>query len=239
MEQTVSEPSTEPTPLQLELEGLIKRGSEWVSDASPKRGQLRMWLGMSRRILLKIFGEGAEIVRSWPIPSTVEDIRVVDEVRIRLAMMRHLLDQFRTAGGIGAGSAVFIGHGRSDTWRQVKDFVADRLHLPWQEFNRDAVAGLTTFERLQQMLNQASFALLVMTAEDEDKDGNFHARENVVHEVGLFQGRLGPKRAIVLLEQGCTEFSNIVGLSQLRFPRGYVSAAFEEIRRVMEREGVV
>jgi predicted nucleotide-binding protein len=78
-----------------------------------------------------------------------------------------------------------------------------------------------------------------MTAEDEHVDASLHARENVVHEVGLFQGRLGPRRAIILLEDGCEEFSNIVGLSQIRFPRGRVSAAFEEIRRVLEREGVV
>ena len=29
------------------------------------------------------------------------------------------------------------------------------------------------------------------------------ARMNVIHEVGLFQGRLGFERAIVLLEEGC------------------------------------
>jgi predicted nucleotide-binding protein len=38
-----------------------------------------------------------------------------------------------------------------------------------------------------------------MTAEDEQADGNHHARMNVIHEVGLFQGRLGFERAIVLL----------------------------------------
>jgi hypothetical protein len=38
------------------------------------------------------------------------------------------------------------------------------------------------------MLDQARFAFLVMTAEDEQADGNHHARMNVIHEVGLFQG---------------------------------------------------
>jgi hypothetical protein len=35
------------------------------------------------------------------------------------------------------------------------------------------------------------------------------------HEVGLFQGRLGFEKAIVLLEDGCEEFSNIKGLVQM------------------------
>lgn len=78
-----------------------------------------------------------------------------------------------------------------------------------------------------------------MTAEDEQSDGRSHARLNVVHEAGLFQGRLGFERAIVLLEEGCEAFSNIDGLGQLRFARGDVGSKFEEIRRVLEREGLV
>ena len=78
-----------------------------------------------------------------------------------------------------------------------------------------------------------------MTAEDEQADGKIRARENVVHVVGLFQGRLGFTRAIVLLEEGCEEFSNIHGLGQIRFPKGNVSAKFEEIRAVLERENLI
>jgi hypothetical protein len=55
----------------------------------------------------------------------------------------------------------------------------------------------------------------------------------------LFQGRLGFTKAIVLLEDGCKEFSNIQGLGQIRFEKGQVSTAFEEVRRVLEREGLV
>jgi predicted nucleotide-binding protein len=135
------------------------------------------------------------------------------------------------------GTNVFIGHGRSGAWRELKDFVQDRLRLPWDEFNRVPVAGVTNIARLSEMLEAAAIAFLVMTAEDEMADGGMQARMNVVHEAGLFQGRLGFTRAIVLLEEGCTEFSNIQGLGQIRFPKGKIGAAFEEVRRVMEREG--
>jgi predicted nucleotide-binding protein len=89
------------------------------------------------------------------------------------------------------------------------------------------------------MLDTAAIALLVLTAEDERIDGAVVARQNVVHEAGLFQGRLGFERAIVLLEEGCEEFSNIAGLGQIRFPTGGIAAAFEEVRRVLEREGLI
>lgn len=137
------------------------------------------------------------------------------------------------------GAKVFIGHGRSRLWRELKDFVQDRLRLPWDEFNREPVAGVTTVARLARMLDESSIALLVMTAEDELADGSRQARMNVIHEIGLFQGRLGFERAIVLLEEGCEEFSNIQGLGQIRFPKGNVSAAFEEVRRIMERERLI
>jgi predicted nucleotide-binding protein len=137
------------------------------------------------------------------------------------------------------GTNVFIGHGRSAAWRDLKDFVQDRLKLPWDEFNRVPVAGVTNIARLSEMLDAAAVAFLVMTGEDELADGAVQARMNVVHEAGLFQGRLGFTKAIVLLEDGCQEFSNIQGLGQIRFPRANISAVFEEIRRVLEREGLV
>jgi len=137
------------------------------------------------------------------------------------------------------GTNVFIGHGRAAAWRELKDFVQDRLGLPWDEFNRVPVAGITNIARLSEMLDASAIALLVMTADDEMTDGGVHARMNVVHEAGLFQGRLGFTKAIVLLEEGCAEFSNIQGLGQIKFQKGKISAAFEEIRRVLEREGLV
>jgi predicted nucleotide-binding protein len=75
-----------------------------------------------------------------------------------------------------------------------------------------------------------------MTAEDEMGDGRTQARMNVIHEVGLCQGRLGFNKTFVLLEDGCEEFSNIQGLGQIRFPKGNVKAAFEDIREALKRE---
>lgn len=140
---------------------------------------------------------------------------------------------------IKGGTHVFIGHGRSHVWRDLKDFIQDRIGLAWDEFNRVPIAGITNIERLRQMLENAAIAFLIMTAEDDQADGNVRARMNVIHEAGLFQGRLGFTRAIILLEEGCEEFSNIQGLGQIRFPKGNIKAAFEDIRQVLEREKLI
>lgn len=137
------------------------------------------------------------------------------------------------------GNNIVIGHSHSVVWRDLKDFIKDRLHLPPDEFNRVSVAGMPNTIRLTQMLDAAAMAFIILTGEDEQIDGTTRARMNVIHEAGLFQGRLGFTKAIVVLEEGCDEFSNIEGLGQIRFPKGNIAAAFEEVRRVLEREGIL
>ena len=137
------------------------------------------------------------------------------------------------------GTNVCIGHGHSKEWKDLKDFISDRMRLPWDEFNRVPVAGIPNTVRLSTMLDAAAVAFLVLTAEDERGDGKMQARMNVVHEAGLFQGRLGFSRAIIMLEDGCEEFSNIEGLGQIRFPKNNIRAAFHDVQLVLEREGLV
>lgn len=134
---------------------------------------------------------------------------------------------------------VFIGHGRSHAWTSLRDLLTNRFHLPYDEFNREPRAGYSTKEVLVAMLNGARFAFLVMTAEDEHVDKKLHARENVIHEIGLFQGRLGFKKAIILYEDGCEEFTNITGITQIRFPEGNIRAVSEDINEVLKREGLI
>lgn len=144
-----------------------------------------------------------------------------------------------TSRTAGQRSKVFIGHGRSNAWLELRDLLVDRLGLDVLEFNQVSPAGITTTDRLQDLLDQAEFAFLVLTAEDRLQDGTMAARDNVVHELGMFQGKLGVRRAIAVLEDGCTEFSNIQGLGQIRFEGGRLRERFEEIRKVLEREGLV
>ncbi len=134
---------------------------------------------------------------------------------------------------------IFIGHGRSPVWKDLEKFLTNKLELNCDEFESICPAGKTIVGRLEEMLEKACFAFLIMTAEDKDADGTYHARHNVIHEIGLFQGRLGFAKAIVLLEEGCEDFSNIQGLLQIRFSRGSIFSKSEEIRDVLLREGIL
>ncbi len=134
---------------------------------------------------------------------------------------------------------IFIGHGRSHVWRELKDFIESILKHPTEEFNRISPAGHSTKERLEKMLEESCMAFLIMTGEDEQTDGSFSARDNVIHEVGLFQGKIGFEKAIILLEKGCEEFSNIEGLGQIRFSKGNIKETFGEVVEVLQRESII
>ena len=134
------------------------------------------------------------------------------------------------------GRTVFIGHGHSLEWLKLKGFLKDRLRLNVVDFESVSPAGVATTERLSEMLEAAGFAFLVLTGEDEQATGKLNARLNVIHEAGLFQGKLGFRKAILLKEDGCEDFSNVHGLGEIRFPKGNIGAQFEEVRRVLERE---
>lgn len=131
---------------------------------------------------------------------------------------------------------VFVGHGRSALWRDLKDHLAEKHGYRVEAYEVGARAGHTIRDILADMLGKSSFACLVLTAEDEMADGTMRARQNVIHEAGLFQGRLGFSRAIVLLEEGAEEFSNIHGIQQIRFAKGNIKETFGEVLATLRRE---
>lgn len=224
--------------LKEEVESLQSFGPTDYIEYSRPQGQF-----MSRDSLA--FSQGLQVPPHIAVLAEVMGMlspgqRCADLAKVAKRTASHLVKRERySRRALEVGTNVFIGHGGSRIWKDVKDFIQDRIGLPWDEFNRVPVAGVTNIARLSEMLDNAAIAFLVMTAEDEQADGEWHARMNVVHEAGLFQGRLGFTKAIVLLEEGCEEFSNIEGLGQIRFPKGDVSPAFEEIRRVLEREDLI
>jgi predicted nucleotide-binding protein len=244
----------------------IEKWDPWINDIDTVKSDASRWEAAVDAALTQTFGAGTPEFRRYsgakefhyplsmarPVPHEVvreslfkcrtSSLKLLHEVVTFLKQEQELANATPVSARPEPSrkpSNIVIGHGRSPEWLKLKDFLKDRLGLPVDEFNSVSVAGVSTVARLSAMLDDAAMAFLVMTAEDEQLDGKMRARENVVHEAGLFQGRLGFKRAIVLLEDGCEEFSNIHGLGQLRFPNGHIEAQFEEVRRALEREKLI
>ena len=135
-----------------------------------------------------------------------------------------------------APPTVFVGHGRSPDWKDFVDHLRDQHGYSMRAYELGARAGHTIRDILDELMRESAFALLVMTGEDETVDGQFHPRLNVVHELGLFQGRLGFPKAIVLLEEGTEEFSNIHGIQQIRYAKGRIRETFGDVLATLRRE---
>jgi predicted nucleotide-binding protein len=131
---------------------------------------------------------------------------------------------------------IFIGHGRSQLWRDLKDHLQEKHGYKIEAYETGARAGHSIRDILEEMAAKSSFAILAMTAEDEQADGGHRARQNVIHEAGLFQGRLGFARAIMLLEEGVEEFSNVQGVQYIRFSRGNIKETYGEVLATLRRE---
>ena len=131
---------------------------------------------------------------------------------------------------------IFIGHGQNSAWRDLKDHLVDMHKLQVECYESGARVGHAIRDTLKKLLRNNSFAILVMTGDDTTEDGALRARQNVVHEAGLFQGVLGFERAIVLLENGVEGFSNLQGIEQIRFDRGNIRSTFGDVLAVIKRE---
>ncbi|MEU4982549.1 nucleotide-binding protein [Streptomyces sp. NPDC021969] len=131
---------------------------------------------------------------------------------------------------------IFIGHGRSGAWRDLKDHLVDQHEYRVEAYETGTRSGHTIRDILDDMLQASSFALLVLTGEDAQEGGGVRARQNVVHELGLFQGKLGFARAIAIVEEGVEFISNMDGVQQIRFPPGGIRQVHGDVLAVLRRE---
>jgi predicted nucleotide-binding protein len=131
---------------------------------------------------------------------------------------------------------IFIGHGRSIQWRNLKDHLTDKQGYTVVAYESGERAGHTIRDILQELLVKGSFALLVLTAEDEMSTGEVRARQNVIHELGLFQGKLGFPRAIAVVEEGVEMLSNLDGVQQIRFGKDNIAETYGDVIATLRRE---
>jgi predicted nucleotide-binding protein len=134
---------------------------------------------------------------------------------------------------------VFLGHGRNKLWARVHMYLKDELQLNVEAWESTPRTGFHSVDVLKGLLDSCTFAVIVATGEDETADGGVRARQNVVHEVGLFQGRIGFEKVALLRQEGIEEFSNIAGLQVIPFPGDRIESAFYELQRMLRREGLV
>lgn len=127
---------------------------------------------------------------------------------------------------------IFLGHGQSSEWLRVEKFLSSELGFRVQAFEAEPRASQHVIDILSGLLQTSDLAVIVLTAEDLTLQGEQRARQNVIHEAGLFQGRLGFSRVIILEQAGIEEPSNLAGLQTILFA-SRIEDAFYKLERVL------
>lgn len=132
---------------------------------------------------------------------------------------------------------VFIAHGANPEWLAVQRFIEERFNLPVYSFESSSWGGREVTEALANYLERCSLAICVLTVEDFTGDGRKLARQNVVHEVGLFQGRHGFDRVVVLAEEGCNFVPQAANPYTISFPHNGIDQTFYRLAEMIRSRG--
>ena len=129
---------------------------------------------------------------------------------------------------------IFISHGGSHLWKDVARFIEKELDCDTVVLQERPNKGRTVIEKLEEETEDCDFAIIVMTAEDEQHDGSLRARQNVIHEIGFCQGVFGRDRVLVLKQKGVEGFANISGIVYEEFIGDNVKSTFHKVRQEIE-----
>ncbi len=133
---------------------------------------------------------------------------------------------------------VFVSHGRGHLYLTVVQFLDKQLGLVPLAFGDEPIGGFHNVSLLNDYLDRSRFAVIVATGDDAAVDGSRLLRPNVIHEIGLFQGRLGFEKVAIMRQDHAGPFSNLDGYQELRFKGDDIEGKFEDLRGMLRREGM-
>jgi len=134
------------------------------------------------------------------------------------------------------GKNVFIVHGHDvETLMTVKNTIRT-LGLNPIILHEQASENKTVIEKLEKHSEDADFAIILLTADDEgypkgkESEKKFRARQNVVLELGLFQGLLGRENVVVLHQKDVEIPSDYAGVVYISLSDDWKLKLVKEMR---------
>lgn len=142
---------------------------------------------------------------------------IVDEKRL-FGVMHSSSESAIRKSVVESNSAVFIVHGSDDKAKVEVARFLEKVKLKAVILHEQPSKGRTILEKFEHHANDASYAVVLLTADDDVSGGRNgqlsrkQARQNVVFELGFFCGGSGRSRVAVLYEDGVALPSDISGL---------------------------
>ncbi|MBC8030926.1 MAG: nucleotide-binding protein [Pyrinomonadaceae bacterium] len=233
------------------LRRLLTVSEQLLIELPFRKTNIRRFSVRAKDCLTKIYGADSELIKEFnrvadaailaPDPKVGFHRIVLLVERILSSLSNDVIARardFEKASGAGELRRMFVGHGQSPIWSRVVTHLKDDLGLDdVQAFETASRTSEHIVDILNGFLDTCDAAVVVMTADDRTAEGSGRARQNVIHEIGLFQGRRGFNRVILLQQTGTEDFSNIAGLQTARFNERVEEAFYDLDRAVRKLQG--
>lgn len=155
------------------------------------------------------------------------------------------------------GNKVFIVHGHDKAnLYELRDLLKDRFKLDCVIMSKQPGKGRTLIEKFEQEAQDAGFAFVLMTPDDQIAPeegvmiGNlglpvksktpqyFQARPNVIFELGWFYGKIGRDRVCIVFKKDTKIHSDLDGISRIEFNES-VTEKVLEIENELRAAGLI
>jgi predicted nucleotide-binding protein len=202
------------------------------------RGDYRLWDEYNTTLIERAFttSEEADTYKWWGVAVGTDDLHqrikhltddIEEKVR-RLRSLRERLGLFTQVPTLAApnkptkpvptGQAIFLVHGHDNGAKHgVARFVQHVTGIPPIILAEQPNRGQTIIEKIERHAWNVSFAIVLLTADDEGGLKGAHdlkprARQNVVLELGWFIGAIKRENVAILCEPGIELPSDTLGL---------------------------
>lgn len=193
-----------------------------------------------KELLPDMFSDMPDFIGTKSSPGLDCPIYMLDDIYVMIRNLDYILE-VRSGYRIGEkieekikAKKVFISHGTSKEWYKVQAYIERDLNHKTLELEQQPNLGRTIIQKLYEESNKCNCAIIVMTGDDKFDNGEIRARENVLHEIGFFQGKLGLGNIMLLHEEGVNIPSNIHGLVYITFPKDTIEATFGGLTRELK-----
>ena len=142
---------------------------------------------------------------------------------------------------------VFVVYGHDTNSRNELEVILRRWNLNPLILEKLPSKGQTIIEKLEENIEKASFAMVLLTPDDEGKVAGVEsglmgrARQNVILEMGMLLAKLGRKR-VAILHKKTTELelpSDVNGLMYISFDKSVGEGTQQLAKDVQEAMGIV
>lgn len=133
---------------------------------------------------------------------------------------------------------IFISHGHSKTWKTFKDHFETTYpdEFKFDYYEKRPKNSEYFYNTIIDKIGNCIGAIVFLTPENTFEDKTKHARDSVIHELGLCQMKHGKNNVIIVVMSNCEEPSNIHGMNQIRTYK--INSKFSEIyaslRKIVE-----